>query len=260
MYREEKLVGDWIKSYFVIPLLPANKVKEGWEYVGTMVEGVTEFVTAQKPELSNKPGIVHKYWKKFWIRQVGTDRVSVYKQYTRTNNSAESWHGKINKGVGPNPKMWDYCDKIVTECLCFVDNFRRYQAGVRITRQRPVTTTQIQIENATRKFELDGDVGKFIRRCRHLAGRKAKNVFDPESYAQQPVSQPPPPPAPLHLFPSQVLLKLASLLGEPVPAFKHRLHSRLLARLHSRLLAPLHSRLLARLHSRLLAPHAAKET
>ena len=83
--------------------------------------------------------------------------------------------------------------------MCFLDNFRRHQAGVRITRPRPTTTTQVLIDNATRKFEQDGDVGLFIRRCRHLAGKKAKSIVDPEAY--QPASQPdnppsPPPPSP----------------------------------------------------------------
>ena len=99
-------------------------------------------------------------------------------------------------------KFWDYCETIVEECLCFVNNVRRYQTGVRIARPRPVTTTQILIDNASRKFAQDGDVGKFIRWCRNLAGRKAKSIVqDPEAY--QPASQqdnpsapPSPPPAP----------------------------------------------------------------
>ena len=129
-----------------------------------MVEVVPE-------DVKHKPEKAHKYWQKFWIRTVGTDRVTVYKQWHRTNNSAESWHSKINKGVGAKPKMWDYVEKIVTECLCFVDNYRRFQNGVKITRHRPITTTQIQIDNATRMLDVDGDVWKFIKRTRHLAGR-----------------------------------------------------------------------------------------
>ena len=194
-YRDDKVVGDWIRGYYAIPLLPAVNIREGWEYVGTFLPGVKAALPAEK---RHKADIVHKYYKRFWIKTVGPARLSVHRQYNRTNNSAESWHSRINKGVGSKPKFWDYCEKIIEECQCFVDNYRRFQRGVRVTRPRPVTTTQIMIENATRKFEQDGDVGLFIRRCRHLAAKKAKVVVqDPEAY--QPASQtdnPPSPPLP----------------------------------------------------------------
>ena len=197
VYKEDKVVGDWIRGYYAIPLLPATKVKEGWEYVGTFIPGVVAALQAnpERHHLLHKPMVVHKYYKKFWLRQVGPARLSVHDQPHRTNNSAESWHSKVNKNVGSKPKFWDYVEKIVNECLCFVDNVRRFQQGVRITRKRPVTTTQVQIANATRQLERDGDVPKFIRRCRHLAGKKAKPLpEDPEGY--QPVSQSQGPPLP----------------------------------------------------------------
>ena len=115
LYKDDKLIGDWIKGYYAIPLLPAENVREGWEYVGTFVPGVVARLNQQYPDLhlGHKPDKVHRYYRRFWLRSVGPERLSVCGQPNRTNNSAESWHGKINKGVGAKPKFWDYCEKIV---------------------------------------------------------------------------------------------------------------------------------------------------
>ena len=233
-YRDDKVVGDWVKGYYAIPLLPVVNIREGWEYVGTFIPGVKAALPAN---LRHKPELIHKYYKKFWLRSVGPDRLSVHGQYTRTNNSAESWHSRINKGVGTKPKFWDYCEKIVEECRCFVDNVRRYEGGVRITRPRPTTTTQVLIDNATRKFQQDGDVALFIRRCRHLAGKKAKSLVDPEGY--EPASQPDNPPTPPPLPPADVPPPLLLLPARPPSLLEVHAHGSLCpSRPHSQLLAP----------------------
>ena len=113
-----------------------------------------------------------------------------------SNISAESWHAKMNKGAPSNPRVWDFAEKVTNECEVFVDNFRRYQQGVRITRARPVTKTQLAIQAATLRFEQDGDLERFMRRCRHLAGKKVRAPReDSESYEASQASQPASPPA-----------------------------------------------------------------
>ena len=82
-YKDDLVVRDWVGGYFTIPLLPPEKCKDGWEWVSMQLDRVRAVVS---DDLKPKVEKIHKYYKKFWLRSVGPQRLSVYNQYHRTNN------------------------------------------------------------------------------------------------------------------------------------------------------------------------------
>ena len=48
-------------------------------------------------------------------------------------------------------------------------DFQRLQAGLRVSRVRPVTKVERAIRQYSEDFRQDGDIGRFIKRCRYLA-------------------------------------------------------------------------------------------
>ena len=146
--------------------------------------------------------------------QIGVERVSCWDKDHRTNNGAESLHSRLNKGIRGYPKFWAYPDKIKGVCTRFVTDVRRLQQGLRVTRPKLKSKVQQAISKYSDDFRVDGDIGKFIKRCRYLAEKSEHAAEDlgeefvdpgPAAPATPPPAGTPPPavtPPPANLQPA----------------------------------------------------------
>ena len=113
-----------------------------------------------------------KYYWRQWFVVVGVDRLSVYKQPHRTNNGAENYHSRLNKGFGRKPKFWLYPPRIQKFIKTFVLDVERLKKGLRLTRANKETEVQRRVTQYTAEFDETQDVATFIKRCRWLAAKK----------------------------------------------------------------------------------------
>ena len=111
-----------------------------------------------------------------WLNFVTPERLSCWDKRYRTNNACESLHSRLNKGIRGYPKFWSYPEKIKFVCVRFVMDFQRLQAGLRVSRVRPVTQVERAIRKYSEEFRQDGDIGRFIKRCRYLAFKSERVV------------------------------------------------------------------------------------
>ena len=123
-----------------------------------------------------------------WLIQITPERVSCWDKNHRTNNSCESLHSRLNKGIRGFPKFWAYPEKIKAVFDRTVQDFHRLQAGLRVTRVRPPTKVELAIRKYSEDFRQDGDIPRFIKRCRYLA-HKSERVVEVEGEEEEVLTQ-----------------------------------------------------------------------
>ena len=206
--QKNRLLTAWTRSFFPLPLLPPNKIEDGWRWVRLEMGPVLESLSHArfKPAVSE----VLDYWMRVWMIQIGTDKVSCWGKKYRTNNAVESLNARLNKGIRGCAKFWAYPEKIQRMSKRFVEDVQRLQKGLRVTRPRKKTQVQTLIEKYSRDFEEDGDVGRFIKRARYLGCKSEKVVYeDPEDYQD---------PGPAPALPAPVATATADLATPPPQA------------------------------------------
>ncbi|KAK8391870.1 hypothetical protein O3P69_017470 [Scylla paramamosain] len=91
-----------------------------------------------------------EYCNNFWLRRIGVDRLSVWEQVHRTNNSCESYHAVMSKALKPKTRFWTFIEYIKRKALRFELDVVRVANGISVTRQQGKTMAQQKIEKANR--------------------------------------------------------------------------------------------------------------
>ena len=101
-YRKDPDIQAAIRQLMAIGFLPADRIRPFFDRL------------AEKSSSSIGPLLA--YYSKFWIEQIGPERLSVYGHQVRTNNNVESWHASFNKLVGKaHPNVFELIDCIRKE-------------------------------------------------------------------------------------------------------------------------------------------------
>lgn len=70
-----------------LPLLPADKINAGWEYI-----------KSESPKVNQKVKQFNKYFVNTWLKDTSfKTQWSVCGEKHRTNKTVESWHAQLNK-------------------------------------------------------------------------------------------------------------------------------------------------------------------
>ena len=196
--NKNRSLDAWLRSFYPLALLPAEKIADGYQWVKDQLPTVLQTFEddVKRRECQAMCIKVNRYWERFWLAQVGEEKLSVYGQKHRTNNGAENYHSRLNKGLPRRPKFWLYPPRIKKFCDAFVLDTERLKKGKVLTRANKETEVQRRITQYTNDFDRTQDLEKFLKRSRWLAGKKCK-VEDSDSDSDidaGPVSPPPSPP------------------------------------------------------------------
>ena len=198
--NKNRNLDAWCRSFYPLALLPAHKMKEGWQWVEAQLPAVLASLPSEGKRLecgAMCERVLKYYWRQ-WFVIVGEERVSVYKQPHRTNNGAENYHSRLNKNLSRKPKFWLYPPRIQKFINCFVKDVDRLKKGLRLTRANKETEQQRRIKEYTAEFDETQDIGTFIKRCRWLACKKVRcpsSSSEEEEEEGGASAQPPAPPS-----------------------------------------------------------------
>ena len=111
LYTSNQEFRKWAELLLSLPLLPSNKIVDMYHHL-----------KHEKPILSQldneKLEKLLLYYEKYWLKQIGASRLSVYQNAKRTNNDLESFHSTLKKRFRlHNPNFWEFVknlNKIIT--------------------------------------------------------------------------------------------------------------------------------------------------
>ncbi|KAK8392022.1 hypothetical protein O3P69_017561 [Scylla paramamosain] len=147
-------VLDRIKSQ--LPGLDPTIVHSDFEVaihnaIADKIEKGLQLLRNSKPQIPRQQAAVDslvEYYNNFWLRRIGVDRLSVWGQVHRTNNSCESYHAVMSKDLKPKTRFWTFIEYIKRKALRFELDVVRVANGVSVTRQQGKTMAQQKIEKA----------------------------------------------------------------------------------------------------------------
>ena len=174
--NKNRYLDAWCRSFYPLPLLPPHKMEDGFHWVENQLPAVLATIQSdgKKMECGAMCNRVLRYYWRFWFGNVGVERVSVYKQAHRTNNGAENYHSRLNKGLPRRPKFWLYPPRIKKFISAFVLDVERLNKGLQLTRANKETEVQKRINQYTAEFDQSQDLDTFMKCCRWLGCKKVK--------------------------------------------------------------------------------------
>uniref|UniRef100_A0ABD2W7J4 Uncharacterized protein n=1 Tax=Trichogramma kaykai TaxID=54128 RepID=A0ABD2W7J4_9HYME len=99
-----------IKKLLVLPLLPADKIPEGFQIIKEVI--ANEF--ADNPKfLKRWTKFIDNYFTKEWMNKIKPETFSVYNSVDRTNNCLESYHRSLNQKLKSNPSVYTFLYHII---------------------------------------------------------------------------------------------------------------------------------------------------
>ena len=144
LYSGDEQFKSWVQLLMNLPLLPSEKISETFHLVKDL-----------KPELLatdiEKVDNFLRYYEKYWLRQVGSSRLSVFQKGKRTTNDMESFHASLkHKFKSHSPNFWEFCRKLNAVILSTEKNMERIDHGLSIQRN----WTRPKIIQRNRKIEI----------------------------------------------------------------------------------------------------------
>ncbi|XP_062554402.1 uncharacterized protein LOC134219629 [Armigeres subalbatus] len=131
--------------------LPAVKVPEGVNFVCKYIRDNTYD--------QSKAAIFERYLRTQWIRNVGPHVYSTYHAEITSNNAAESYHSKMLREIGESPNAWVFVEKIIGMSKTVDLEINRAK---NLYLQKQHTSRQNIVDQCTRNYDRDGDLGKFL--------------------------------------------------------------------------------------------------
>ncbi|XP_050059021.1 uncharacterized protein LOC114132992 isoform X2 [Aphis gossypii] len=149
-----------LKMLFALPLLPAGDIQRGFDMVRMFA------VNHGVPM-----GSLFDYYQNYWLRQVGSDIVSVNGLPRRTNNCVESFHNTLrNKFNVVHPNLWIFLDHLCHLSMSFHNIVAQLNNNLRPTRNYRVTHKNLnRILHASQQYSLGLiSMWQFLQRMSHV--------------------------------------------------------------------------------------------
>ncbi|XP_063901315.1 uncharacterized protein LOC135120914 [Zophobas morio] len=149
-----------LKMLMVLPLLPAAEIEEG-------LTDIKYFARARQINLSR----LIQYVKRFWMRRIGVDRISVSGLPRRTNNNIECFHNRLkDKFKKAHPNIWKFLEYVCTVIKSTHILIRQINQGQKITRSKKCKfiAADAAIKDAQRQFS-NREISRiqFLKICSH---------------------------------------------------------------------------------------------
>jgi len=163
-----------IKKIMSLPLLPANKIMEGFEEIMMQADstGVDFFP-------------LFGYINRFWMRQIGEEQLSVNNSPERTNNTIESFHARLKRFIGIHPNIYVFVHKLVLLSLQAKTDCQRLARGLALSRKKKAKYALHDRQLQICKERLDADVYSvkdFLEAVKHYVG---KHIVHPRETSEE---------------------------------------------------------------------------
>uniref|UniRef100_A0A2S2P994 Uncharacterized protein n=1 Tax=Schizaphis graminum TaxID=13262 RepID=A0A2S2P994_SCHGA len=145
---------------FALPLLPAGDIRRGFDMVRMFA------VNHGVPM-----GSLFDYYQNYWLRQVGSDIVSVNGLPRRTNNCVESFHNTLrNKFNVVHLNLWIFLDHLCHLSMSFHNIVAQLNNNLRPTRNYRVKHKNLnRILHASQQYSLGlKSMWQYLQRMPHV--------------------------------------------------------------------------------------------
>ena len=141
VYKENESFRNWVRKLMALVLLPAESIAPTYEMLAS--EPVQTLTLCEKHKLEN----LKTYYKKYWLKQVGSQKLSVFGLRRKTNNDLEIYNRWIkNIFQSYHPNFYRYLDALNKNVSVWDRNIHCLKRGIKIRRMR----NKNSIENGKR--------------------------------------------------------------------------------------------------------------
>ena len=103
-YQSDRKVRRICRKIMALPILPASKICDQIDYIYNTAVKTLPDPTAQKLLIDFN----EEYLIKFWIKQIGPARMSVYGCPDKTNNATEQLHSLMHTNMPKHPVIFNF--------------------------------------------------------------------------------------------------------------------------------------------------------
>ena len=135
--KENESFHSWVKKLMALVLLPAESIAPTYEMLAS--EPVQMLTVCDKEKL----GKLKSYYNKYWLKQVGSEIMSVFGLRRKTNNDLEIYNRWIkNIFQSYHPNFFRYLDALNKNVAVWDRNINCLRRGIEIRRNRSRKSTE----------------------------------------------------------------------------------------------------------------------
>ena len=144
-YTTNPVIRGVLKSLMCLPLLPAEEIEASFILLKDSLS----------PGDRRRLRPLLRYMRRFWLNQIGPERMSVYGSRERTNNGSESFHASLKRQVGVHPSLFNHLPKLKRIAENVAHEIGRVRNGLPIRRKQKseVVTNNKRIANCVAKLD-----------------------------------------------------------------------------------------------------------
>ena len=141
VYEENKSFHNWVKRLMALALLPTDSITPTYEMLAS--EPIQMLTLCEKHKLNK----LKTYYKKYWLKQVGSQKISVFGLRRKTHNDLEIYNRWIkNVFQSHHPNFYRYLDALNKNVSVWDRNINSLMRGIKIRRE----SNKKSIENEKR--------------------------------------------------------------------------------------------------------------
>ena len=141
LYKDNENLRKWVRNLMALVLLPAENIEPTFRILSS--QSISNLTTTQHCKVQQ----LKTYYKKYWLKQVGCEKMSVFALRRKTNNDMEIYNRWIKKiFLSNHPNIFRYLDCLNKNVSIWDRNLRSLRLGFRIRRSR----SKVSINNDRR--------------------------------------------------------------------------------------------------------------
>ncbi len=131
-FMKDLSAKDAVHCIMALPLLPPDCIADALGQIETSFAA-----DVNNEQLMSAVTPLCEYVRTFWIRKIGTQRLSVYGERDRTNSAVESFHAKLARLVKvAHPSFYVLLDHLQRICVMELADAEAFQQGRKIRRPK----------------------------------------------------------------------------------------------------------------------------
>ena len=145
LYRDDDEVRKAVKKLMCLPLLPAGEIGAAFAHIKA----------SMSPRLRILLSRLLRYVFRYWIRQVGPQRMSVHGCRDRTNNAVEAFHSTLKRKLGIHPSLFSHLPRLKKIGEDTSNEVGRLRGGhdIRRRQRKSYVLNNKRIRDCTRRFD-----------------------------------------------------------------------------------------------------------
>ena len=145
LYLEDNEVRSAVKSLMCLPLLPPGEIRAAFQAVRASLSPRVVLLLRR----------LLRYVLRYWLNQVGVERISVHGCRDHTNNATEAFQSTLKRKLGVHPSLFSHLPKLKRIAEDTVNEIGRLRNGHEIRRRQrnSYVNNHKRISKCTRRFD-----------------------------------------------------------------------------------------------------------